>query len=266
MSEPVVLFVVEGAERDWRFVNRMTDCFMRGSFKANVISLPAEQNLYMLYGRLAEEDFDVDLVEVLRESVPAAKEALEGVSRQDVAEVYLFFDYDPHQNNVPAGGAFPDSIVEAMLDAFNNETENGKLYISYPMVEALYDYRYAQCQAFSGCFIPLREIGGYKKLSGCNNPNASGHMSIQQWKDAIEVFALRVSCLFDIDSLSYEVYRESVTPRSIHAFERGLVDDRGEVFVLSAFPEFLLGYFPKSFWSSRVKMCKPRFNDCPKGL
>lgn len=264
MSEPVVLFIVEGADRDWRFVNRMTDCFMRGSFKANIVSLPAEQNIYMLYSRLAEEGFDLDLVEVLRESVPAARKALQGVSRRDVAEIYLFFDYDPHQDNVPSDGSPADGIVESMLEAFDNETENGKLYISYPMVEALYDYRADRCQAFSNCFVSLSEIGGYKKLSGCGNPNAGRHMDFQQWEDVIGAFALRASCLFGVDALSYEGYRELVTPTSIHVLERELAEEQGKTFVLSAFPEFLLDYFPKKFWNSRVKRHKLNFNECPK--
>lgn len=264
MAEPVVLFIVEGADRDWRFVNRMTGCFMQGSFKANIVSLPAEQNIYMLYSRLAEEGFDVDLVEILRESVPAAAKALKGVSRRDVAEIYLFFDYDPHQDNVPSDGFSSDDIVENMLEAFDNETENGKLYISYPMVEALYDYRAGQCQAFSNCFVPLSEIGGYKKLSGCGNPNAGGHMDIQQWKDAIGVFALRAACLFNIEALSYEEYRERVTPQSIHTLERELVEGKRQVFVLSAFPEFLLDYFPKKFWNSMAKKRRLKFDECPK--
>lgn len=46
-----------------------------------------------------------------------------------------------------------------MLEAFDNETENGKLYISYPMVESLYDYEEGRCQLFSKkCYIPLGEI------------------------------------------------------------------------------------------------------------
>ena len=37
-----------------------------------------------------------------------------------------------------------DSICQ-MLENFDNEKENGKLHISYPMVEALRDYKPGKC-------------------------------------------------------------------------------------------------------------------------
>ena len=36
--------------------------------------------------------------------------------------------------------------------AIDNETENGKLYISYPMVEALRDYEPGKCGNGEDCF------------------------------------------------------------------------------------------------------------------
>ena len=41
-------------------------------------------------------------------------------------------DLDRHE---PLSSRYLDCVPE-MLNLFNNETENGKLYISYPMVEA----------------------------------------------------------------------------------------------------------------------------------
>ena len=37
---------------------------------------------------------------MLREEHEELKEQLEGISRDDFSEVYLFFDYDGHQNNL----------------------------------------------------------------------------------------------------------------------------------------------------------------------
>ena len=128
MASPVTLFIVEGESRDLRFAEKMKDLFLKGRDDLRVICLPAAQNIYMLYERLAEEDFDLDVVEVLRETVPSAAKCLEGVERDSVDEVFLFFDYDSHQNNAP--GCESDALVEAMLLAFDNEHESGKLYIA----------------------------------------------------------------------------------------------------------------------------------------
>lgn len=42
------------------------------------------------------------------------------------------------------------------------KTENGKLYISYPMIEALRDYEPGKCSSRDACFIPIAKHGFYK--------------------------------------------------------------------------------------------------------
>lgn len=263
MSRAVTLFIVEGENRDWRFVDQMAGTFLQGRFATAVVSMPASQNIYMLYERLESDGFDTDVVEVLRESVPAAKEALDGISRGEIGEVYLFFDYDPHHDNIPGGGS-SEAALDKMLEFFDNETENGKLYISYPMVEALYDYRESRCQAFSSCLVPLADIGSYKRMSGKGNPNASGHMEIGQWKDILAIYPLKVRCLLGLDAIDFDSYREAVTTESILESQRLLGTEQGLVFVLSAFPQFLYDYFKRDFWNARAHLSRPRYSNCPK--
>ena len=50
------------------------------------------------------------------------------------SQVFLFFDYD-FQNRI--GTQKVNKILDEMLDFFDDETENGKLYINYPMIESL---------------------------------------------------------------------------------------------------------------------------------
>lgn len=263
MAEPVKLFIVEGESRDYRFVKEMTKCFLKGRYKTKVINLPAAQNIYMLYQKLAEDDFETDVVEVLRDTVKEADKILDGISRQDIDEIYLFFDYDIHQNNLKLDFK-PSKIINDMFKAFNNETENGRLYISYPMVEALYDYRAKECSVFSNCFIHLNKVKDYKKISSENNPNASKRFEIEEWKDAINVFYLRVKCLFNLDSLDYETYREIISPESIYKLEENIVETNDQVFILSAFPEFLLDYFKSNFFNSMTSIKKPHYTNCPR--
>jgi hypothetical protein len=265
MGRPVILFIVEGEKRDYRFVEEMKRCFLsKGRHQVSVINLPASRNIYMLYEKLREDDFETDVVELLREDVPEARAKLEGIPRRAISQVYLFFDFDPHQDNLVGGTANTFEVVAKMLQVFDNETENGKLFVSYPMVEALYDYRAGDCQAFTGCFVPLDEIGGYKRLSGEGNLNAGARMDYSHWKDAIEVFALRVRCLLELDEMSFDDYRERVTPLAIYEAQRVTCSSRASVFVLSAFPEFLLDYFKRDFWNSHVKKTRRSFETCEK--
>ena len=162
-------FIVEGEAREPLIIDNISKVFFKhANFK--IVTLPAGQNIYMLWKKLKEDDFDT---EVLREESEDVAEQLDGLNRDDFSEVFLFFDYDGHQNNIDKNNT--EDIIKQMLASFDNETENGKLYISYPMVEALRDFAPGIC---------------------------------------------------------------------------------GKVFILSAFPEFLLDYFKISFWKTCVKHSK----------
>lgn len=126
------------------FDNQDVDFFRIASTGTRSLAL-----FYYWYIRMQEssfvfiDEFDTDIIEVLREEHEELKEQLEGINRDDFSEVYLFFDYDGHQNNLSEDD--DSDVLEQMLKSFDNETENGKLYISYPMVEALRDFEEGKC-------------------------------------------------------------------------------------------------------------------------
>ena len=251
-------FIVEGEAREPLIIDNISKVFFKHvNFK--IITLPAGQNIYMLWKKLKEDDFDTDIIEVLREEHEELKEQLEGISRDDFSEVYLFFDYDGHQNNL--SGEDDSDALEQMLVSFDNETENGKLYISYPMVEALRDFEEDKCGKAGQCFIPITEIGNYKFVFAKHSfhPGFKDY-DITVWKSLIEVFAMRISCLADSNStITYEQYREEISPFVIYKMEEKEIQ-REMVFVLSAFPEFLLDYFGIKLWKhAHRRCCCPRY-------
>ena len=121
-------FIVEGEAREPQVIDNISKIFfLHGNY--TVITLPAGENIYMLWKQLKEDEFDTDVIEILRESNTEIKKQLMGLSRNDFSEVYLFFDYDAHQTNL--GKAVDEDVIRQMLESFDNETENGKLYIHY---------------------------------------------------------------------------------------------------------------------------------------
>ena len=141
-----------------------------------------------------------------------------------------------------------------MLESFDNETENGKLYISYPMVEALRDYEPGKCGNGKDCFVEIQDLSNYKNASArrAYNPHFREY-DIDIWKDIIDVFAMKLSCLCEIpDMMEYEQYSGRITPCEIYAMEEKEAEKQ-RVFVLSAFPEFLLDYFGVKLWKTSVK-------------
>ena len=217
------VFIVEGEAREPLIIDNISKVFFsHGNIK--IITLPVGENIYMLWKKLKADDF---------------------------SEVYLFFDYDMHQTNL--GKEDDADAVKQMLESFNNETENGKLYISYPMVEALRDYKSGICGDRATCFVAIDGMKEYKNASAVRavNPRFKEY-DYEVWKDIIDVFAMRVSCLFgSADTLEYVNYSEKISPYEVYIREENETQEEG-VFVLSAFPEFLVDYFGQKLWRNSV--------------
>lgn len=254
-------FIVEGEAREPQIIDNISKIFFSHK-NYKIITLPAGENIYMLWKQLKADDFDTDIIEVLREKNDAIRHQLTGLSRDDFSEVYLFFDYDAHQTNL--GKGIDDDIVYQMLESFDNETENGKLYISYPMVEALRDYEAGKCGNINNCFVSIKELVNYKNISASRTHNPQfKEYDINIWKDIIDVFVMKISCLYQLaDNMNYNEYHNHVTPIGIYVFEVN-ESQKQRVFILSAFPEFLLDYFGVKLWKTCVKH-KKHCPDIPK--
>lgn len=253
MSKGTTVFVVEGAVREVQLVAKIADRFFSGKNHIEIYCLPANDNIYVLWNKLKDDDFETDIVELIRYNIPQAAERLKGVSRQDIDEVYLFFDYDAQQRNLPQG-VNAHVVLEQMLEAFDNETENGKLYISYPMVEALRDFTDDSCRSLTNCVVDLRDFKTYKHATGEINRNLSDGAT---WKSIMQTYIMRVNCLFDNQSIDFETYKKQVSPRTIYAKQIQKYIPQDRVFVLSAFPEFLLDYNQPKFWNVYTKRQHP---------
>lgn len=131
----VILFVFEGEKTEKKIFASLQKYFLNENGHS-VLCATFNADIYQLYQKLelGNDEISIDLVEELR-----AKNEIEltGIVRKNIAEVYLFFDYDGHAANLNKTLRANDDHLKEMLNYFNNETENGKLYISYPMVEAI---------------------------------------------------------------------------------------------------------------------------------
>lgn len=244
-------FIVEGEAREPQIINNISKVFYSKS-NIKIITLPAGQNIYMLWKTLMKDDFDTDIIEVLREEHEELNKQLEGLKRDDFSEVYLFFDYDGHQDNLKEENS--ENVLEQMLLSFDNETDNGKLYISYPMVEALRDFEEGICGRDGQCFVPIEQMRYYKNISAERSIYSQfNHYDIVIWKALIDVFTMKVSCLLNRDEiLTYDEYVDSVDP--IHVYKQEIINVHEQgIFVLSAFPEFLIDYFGIKLWKTSVK-------------
>ena len=86
---------------------------------------------------MTESDFTEDIVTVIKKKLESRNEnpISDELSITDFSEVYLFFDYDFQNKNLEQKEL--NAQLNEMLEFFSDETDNGKLYVSYPMIESI---------------------------------------------------------------------------------------------------------------------------------
>lgn len=126
------LFVFEGEATEGNIVSKLEKHFMGESI---AIKCAFCGNIYQFYSQLKAEEFSVEMLAMLKQHSEKNRKAFADYDNDSFAYIYFFFDYDGHATEAD------DEQVAEMLDFFNNETENGKLFVSYPMVEAIRHYK-----------------------------------------------------------------------------------------------------------------------------
>ena len=253
------LFVVEGARREMDIFDNFASVFFNDKSEVITIPAPADMNIYMLYDVLKKDNFETDIVEVLKERVAKAKKILKNFTRNSFAEVYLFFDFDAHANNLRKKSNV--DVLKEMLEVFDNETELGKLYISYPMVEAIRDHSLNDCSVVSGSCLRNRiDFGTYKRDSASLVENNDiGNYDFVKWMTVVCNYIYRSSCLFGKDKLDREDFVNSVSPVTIFNKQIAIYEKSENIFILSCLPEFLIDYSTK-YWDTSVgKRKKPLY-------
>lgn len=145
----MILFIFEGGVREPALYKTMKYLFLSDSIKDDII-VSYCSNIYSLYQKMKDlaafdESVDsADIVQVLKEQLsnspnPQDDELNKIETSDSVSEVYLFFDYDLKRiDELNKLSVEEQNLqIKELLDYFDNETEHGKLFIDYPMVESI---------------------------------------------------------------------------------------------------------------------------------
>ena len=134
MSSAKVLFVLEGEQPEGNTLARLQRAFPKelADLSEDLVECVYSSHIYGLYNKLKEDDGFSDVIEVLKELYPE-DDTLQNTKREDISQVFLFFDLDIHKQPIEKSCCQLNELVQF----FDNETENGKLFLSYPMAEAI---------------------------------------------------------------------------------------------------------------------------------
>lgn len=242
----MILFIFEGEIYEPHIYDGIKSLFFPRNNDQIICSFCS--SIYTFYKRL-KEDFDgfADVVDVLKTELEKTdpNNELFNHKSSDFGSIYLFFDYDFYKGNLDV----KNKHVKELLEYFNEETENGRLYISYPMIESIQYTKKMPDKDFHKYIVNRDDsIGkrfkkeakefcyyqGYKFLKDANN-----------WKYIIQQNVFKANYLTK-DYLSWPLIKNDVEQMSI--FKKQLekhVSPNNEVAILNAFPLFLFDYFPE---------------------
>ena len=161
MMESNILFIVEGSKCEPNFFEQLAKMF---DLKFEIYCL--ETNIYFLYKKMKEIDFNGDIKDILLEIHPEKQDILS----KKFAYTYLIFDCDAHHSEKNEKLEI-EKIILNKLDKLNemsqyfvDETDPsiGKLYINYPMMESYRDCDDFFEEKYSLAQISINEIPYYK--------------------------------------------------------------------------------------------------------
>ena len=255
----MILFVFEGEKREPALFKAIERLFFKDS---QHIVCSFGNNIYELYQRLKALDDSGDIVSVLRETYADSPESpfSEDTRSSDFSEIYLVFDYDFQNKNISLEDM--NSQIAEMLDMFDNETDNGKLYINYPMVEAIrytkqlpdseyYSYTVSRQDCIESSFKNIADsFSDYKSLDflTLNERRTPTEKEIdsrtENWRKVQNQNVEKANYLCT-GCLMIPEEKEAIAQKEIFAAQlQKFVLKEDRVSILSAFPLFLFDYFP----------------------
>ena len=259
MTKDKILFIVEGKVAEPKVINNILRSM---GYQENQI-YSYKTNIYSLYSHLMKEygdEKDYDLFSFIRElelrKDKKDQDKIVQARRNEFSSIYLFFDLDAH--NIPGGSRFlgqrPDvkgniKKVQELVETFDNESELGKLYISYPMVESLTMY-HGICD--EKIYFYKFKAGTNKSRDGkkfktiCNEDKRSHLLNDEFSEEDIEWLKIYhlLLCreIFEIDTVDYKTFRSLVETRTVLSKQYETVEFNELIYVYSGIAEWVLNY------------------------
>ena len=245
----IILFVFEGENPETQIYNSLNNIFF--SNKSNtLIHATFNAEIYQLCQEIKNDNF-LDLIELLKER---GNSDLMDISRDDISEIHLFFDHDGHSHT-----DINDYVIREMLSFFDNETINGMLYISYPMVEALKDCKKNENECMQQCTFKIEDNTNYKEIvSQRSNFIHINRYSKQDWHYITLLNLLKANSLV-FGEYDYPKYKAVLKLTQIAIWRNQnekFISTKNEIAILSAFPFFLITYFGELFFNKIVNLGK----------
>lgn len=251
----MILFVFEGDDREPHVYKTIERLYFPKDNDNIICSFG--NNIYDLYGEMVGFDGDGDFVSLLREHLKERGDStLDGIKSSDISEIFLFFDYDFQNSQFSLEEI--NSRVKEMLLMFTDETENGKLYINYPMVESLRYTKELPDENYVSYFISREECKDFKHLAReFSAYDSFDHIMFKEGETPTKEKYLKIKDNWaylkemNVSKANFIINNENKTPadkadisqlRIFNAQKEKYVDIEEKVAIINSFPIFIYEY------------------------
>ena len=248
-KESKTLIVVEGGHLEPVFFEQI-----KKVFGLNIDIYCLKSNIYLLYKKMYETGFNVNIKDVLLEIQNT--EENKKILSQNFAYTYLIFDFDPHhteeyEKDIPLETIVDNNItkVREMAKYFVDETDPTivKLYINYPMMESFKDCDSFDDEDYLNRMIGLDSVKQYKSIVG-NRKMANKRVDTYTKSDFTKltkqnVKKLEIMCSEQKTLSDYALYLRESSQTNILHYEEESVRLLKQIAVLNTSVFFALDYY-----------------------
>lgn len=159
-------------------------------------------------------------------------------------DIFLVFDMDPHAGN-------ETEKLKKMLIFFNNSTDNGKLYLNYPMLESYKHLKSMDDDEFRDRCVKIRDIKDYKQTvncEACEELKYCGHYTKETFETLARTHLKKANYIvMHTFSLPKENEFSDRKPTSLFDAQCKFVNEKSSVFVLNTSLFCMIDYAPSYF-------------------
>jgi len=237
-----ILFIFEGGRAEEQIIFNMQTFFVNEN---TTIKCVYGAEVYQIYKQIIVDE-DLDTFNLIKERNAETKAILNSYIRSDFAEIYMFFDYDGHSTLAD------DNTLNQLLNFFSEETDKGKLYVSYPMVESL--KHICDYETFKDLNVPCKENINYKEIVGNSGIQELRNFTVydlETWKQLVGAHLKKMNYVVnDFYVLPDEIISQIIIFRNL--LDK-FININSTVAVLSAFPIFIHDYYGNEEIKKRIE-------------
>ena len=284
-TKPQILFIVEGERLERNVIERMA---MAYGFQCEISSV--RTTIYDLYVSLKNENGFLDVVPVLKEMLEQKASILEknppSVNRDkelarircdinnlnhSYSSIYLIFDSELQHHDLKEDEPTASTedvamkhcdVLKEMLEFFNNETDQGKLYVNYPMMES-----YRDCDDYFDITYRERIVSldalfkndggkGYKALVSRRKKSNIDGIDIKEPEFnrliCMNVFKLNYLSTTQWRKMDYDDFRKHSGQMAILEKERDFISASHAISVLNISLFFAIDYKGRDFYDVSI--------------